>query len=265
MSSWALSPAEQRRLDEEGYLVREAAFRGAELEAIREACEALCRRLVGSAATSPAASPRIPAGSYLFQLCADPLTMLKWEPDHPEVLQGVEPFAHFDEALRRLGCDPRLVEPMRGLIGAPEIELFTEKLNLKRGRVGGPIVLHQDYPYWTQSSEHPEEIATAVLFLDDAHAGNGGLEVLPGSHRGGPRLGGAKPGFGRNELKPESVSDDELVLLEVPAGTLVCFGSLLVHRSLPNASDTDRRTLLYSYQPAGRLPSIHFFEKLLRR
>ena len=261
MSSWALSPVEQRRLDEEGYLVREAAFRGAELEAVRDACEALCQRLLAT----PTASPRIPAGSYLFQLCAEPVTMLKWEPDHPEVLQGVEPFAHFDEALRRLGCDARLVEPMRDLIGAREIELFTEKLNLKRARVGGPIVLHQDYPYWTETSEHPEEIATAILFLDDAHGGNGGLEVLPGSHRGGPRVGGAKPGFGRNELKPESISDDELVLLEVTAGTLVYFGSLLVHRSLPNGSDTDRRTLLYSYQPAGRPPSVRSFEKLLRR
>jgi phytanoyl-CoA hydroxylase len=261
MGSWALSAAEQHRLDEDGYLVREGAFRGDELEAVREACEALCRRLVAS----PPASPRIPAGSYLFQLVADPLTMLKWEPDHPDVLQGVEPFAHFDSALRRLGGDPRLVDPMRDLIGSSEIELFTEKLNLKRARQGGSIVLHQDYPYWTENSEHPEEIATAILFLDDAHGGNGGLEVLPGSHRGGPREAGAKPGFGRNELKPESVSDDELVMLEVPAGSLVCFGSLLVHRSLPNGSDTDRRALLYSYQPAGRLPAVHFFEKLLRR
>jgi ectoine hydroxylase len=261
MGSWALSTEEQGQLERDGYVVREAVFQGDELEAVREACEALCRRLVAS----QAAGPRVPAGSYVFQLVTDPLTVLKWEPDHADVLMGVEPFAHFDAALRSLGNDPRLVEPMRDLIGAPEIELFTEKLNFKRARQGGPIVLHQDYPYWTETSEHPEEIATAVLFLDDANGGNGGLEVLPGSHRGGPREGGAKPGFGRYELKPESISDDELVMLEVPAGSLVCFGSLLVHRSLPNASGGDRRALLDSYQPAGRLPGIHFFEKMARR
>ncbi len=37
----------------------------------------------------------------------------------------------------------------------------------------------------------------------------------------------------------------------MPAGSVVFFGSLLVHRSLPNRSDKDRRALLYSYQPAG--------------
>jgi hypothetical protein len=31
----------------------------------------------------------------------------------------------------------------------------------------------------------------------------------------------------------------------------VFFGAFLVHRSLPNRSDKDRRALLYSYQPGG--------------
>jgi hypothetical protein len=51
----------------------------------------------------------------------------------------------------------------------------------------------------------------------------------------------------------------------VPAGTLVFFGSLLVHRSLPNRTDQDRRVLLYSYQPAGRRKAIDGFMKLARR
>jgi ectoine hydroxylase len=42
-----------------------------------------------------------------------------------------------------------------------------------------------------------------------------------------------------------------LIPLEVPAGSVAYFGSLLVHRSAPNRSDKDRRALLYSYQPAG--------------
>ncbi len=42
-----------------------------------------------------------------------------------------------------------------------------------------------------------------------------------------------------------------LVPLEVPAGSVAYFGSLLVHRSLPNRSAEDRRALLFSYQPKG--------------
>ena len=34
--------------------------------------------------------------------------------------------------------------------------------------------------------------------------------------------------------------------------TVLLFGSLLVHRSSPNASGSQRRALLFSYQPAGR-------------
>jgi len=40
--------------------------------------------------------------------------------------------------------------------------------------------------------------------------------------------------------------------LEVPAGTVAFFGAFLLHRSLPNRTDGDRRALLYSYQPAGQ-------------
>ena len=39
--------------------------------------------------------------------------------------------------------------------------------------------------------------------------------------------------------------------LEVPAGSVVWFGPLLVHKSEPNRSPNERRTLLYSYQPHG--------------
>ena len=40
--------------------------------------------------------------------------MVKWEPACPDVVQGLEPFAHFDERLRDWAADPRFVEPMKG-------------------------------------------------------------------------------------------------------------------------------------------------------
>ena len=257
----ALSPDEARGLERDGYVVRERVVAGEELARIRSACEALVGRLVAR----NLATPRIPAGSYLFQADPELATIVKWEPEHPDVVQGVEPFAHFDEELEAWGRDARFVDPIRDLLGVPDVGLFTEKLNVKRAKVGGPIVLHQDHPYWVANSVDAKEIATALLFLDDAHRGNGGLEVLPGSHKGGPREAGAKPGFGKFELRPDSIDERELVALEVPEGSVVWFGSLLVHRSLPNRSGGDRRTLLYSYQPAGRPPSVTSLMELLQR
>jgi hypothetical protein len=263
MIGHGLEPGEQRQLEERGYVVRERVFSDSELEWIRAACEALTARVVEAGAA--ARTPHIPAGSYVFQLVPSLITMLKWEPDHPEVVMGIEPFAHFDPELRKWGEDPRLCEPAQALCGAPEVELFTEKLNLKRGRTGGAIVLHQDHPYWVDSSEHPEDICTAVVFLDDSHRENGCLEVLPGSHRGGPRRGKQMYGFGKFELPTGTDEEAGLVALEVPAGSAVFFGSLLVHRSTPNRSPDDRRALLFSYQPAGRPASVEGFKKLVAK
>lgn len=251
-ASLRLDARERAELDRDGYVVRVAALDRDEVDRVGRACEALVDRLV----RADPGTPKIEAGSYCFQPHPGLRTIVKWEPEHPDVVQGVEPFAHFDDALREWGGDPRFVEPMRDLLATDEVALFTEKLNVKRARVGGPIVLHQDHPYWVEIAENAAEIATAVLFLDDADRENGCLEVLPGSHRGGPRAGRADPGFGGFEMAPDAVSDDELVALEVPAGSVVFFGSLLVHRSLPNRSGGDRRTLLYSYQPAGRPTSV---------
>ena len=52
-----------------------------------------------------------------------------------------------------------------------------------------------------------------------------------------------------NEIDLDTVANMEGVPLEVEAGSVVFFGAFLVHCSAPNTSDTDRRALLFSYQP----------------
>ena len=261
MASFRLSEDEKKSLDRDGFLVREAAFSAGEVSQIQADCEDMCRRL-----TAPGPpTPKIAAGSYMFQLDPEHVVMLKWEPDQPEILMGVEPFAHFDAPLERWGLDARFTDPMVDLLDAPEVELFTEKLNLKRARHGGPIVLHQDYPYWVDNSENAAEIATAILFLDDATRENGCLEVIPGSHKWGPLVGKGVNDFGKFELDPAAYDLERMRSVEVPAGSLVMFGSLIVHRSTPNLSDKDRRALLYSYQPKGRIKSWEGFAELVGR
>jgi len=259
-SKYRLDARELQQLKDVGYVVRERAFADAELAQLRGDCEAMVKRVTAASA----GRRKVAVGSYMFQLERGLVTMVKWEPAYPDVVQGVEPFAHFDEALRDWAADPRFVEPMKDVVGAEELNLFTEKLNVKRARTGGPIVLHQDYPYWDES-DGAADIATAIVFLDDANRTNGCLEVLPGSHKRGVWPMRKVDGFGANEMELEGFDESRLVSLEVPAGTAVYFGSLLVHRSKPNLSDHDRRLLLYSYQPAGRRKSIEGFMKLVGR
>jgi ectoine hydroxylase-related dioxygenase (phytanoyl-CoA dioxygenase family) len=99
---------------------------------------------------------------------------------------AIEPFAHLSPELEAWAYDPRFTEPMQDLVGHPEPRLFTEKLNLKRPRIGGVNPLYQDYPYWVGEAEVPEQVATAMLFLDDSTLENGCLRVVPGSHLKGP-------------------------------------------------------------------------------
>jgi ectoine hydroxylase len=145
-----------------------------------------------------------------------------------------------------------LIDPMKDVLGFDSVELFTEKLNVKRAEHGGPIVLHQDFPYWVRVAEDPHDVGTAILFLDDATLENGCLEVVPGSHREGLRERQQVEGFGAHEMDGDRFDIERMIPLEVPAGSVVWFGSLLVHRSAPNRTKHDRRALLYSYQPTGR-------------
>jgi len=68
---------------------------------------------------------------------------VKWEPEFPDVVQGVEPFAHISPVLDEWARDPRLWNPSKDVIGQDAIALFTEKLTMKRAHTGGTIVLHQ--------------------------------------------------------------------------------------------------------------------------
>jgi hypothetical protein len=250
--SFEMDDAERRRLDVDGYVVRQGVFSPAECAAIAADCEALIADL-----ESAARHTKHVVGSYMFEIAREARTVVKWEPGAPEVVQGVEPFAHISPALQAWGLDARLTGPCKAIVGQDDIGLFTEKLNVKRARHGGPIVLHQDFPYWEDLTPIAGRVATAMVFLDDATIENGCLEVAPGSHTSGkwPQRTD-DDGFGSFEMDVGQFEMGRLRPLEVPAGTVAYFGAFLVHRSLPNRSSGDRRALLYSYQPASEPHSL---------
>lgn len=241
-----LTPAEQAAYDRDGFLVREGVFSREELARISEASEALAKRI-----PAMARADKEVVGSYMFQRQDDLLLTVKWEPDAPELLQGLEPFAHLSPELRNWALDPRLIHPSKAMMGETEIVLWTEKLNFKRAQRGGKYILHQDHPYWRNINPVADRIVTAMIMLDDATTENGCLEVAPGSHKDGPQARRQVEGFGALEMDPDRFDQRRLIPVEVPAGGVIFFGPFLVHRSMPNLSDSDRRALLYSYQPAG--------------
>jgi len=252
-----LDGTERRHLDDDGYVVREGVFTADEVGQMISASESLVDDLVRERR-----GLRLKVGSYVFDPDLVRDVMIKWEGDS-DVVHGIEPCAHLNAALRDWAYDPRLVEPMVDLIADDEPTLFTEKLNLKRPHEGGANPPHQDYPYWVDSAEVAEDVATAMVFLDDATIANGCLRVAPGSHKKGKwttRTDGDQ--FLANEIDMTAYPDAELEPLELGAGAVVMFGPFLVHQSLPNRSDRQRRALLYSYQPPGRQHMVDTLRKL---
>ncbi len=247
-----LTGPEREAMARDGYVLREAAFTRDEVADITDACERLVADLV-----KDRQGKRYHVGSYVFE--PDQLTecMIKWEGDS-DVVHGIEPFAHLSPDLEKWAYDPRFLGPSVDFVGDDQPTLFTEKLNLKRPQVGGPNPWHQDWPYWEDADDR-SRVVTAMLFLDDATLENGTLQVLPGSHTSGPwRTRTDSDPFGNLEMDPAAVEGYTPVPLEVPAGSVVFFGALLVHKSDPNRSDKDRRALLYSYQPAGCTHMLEF-------
>lgn len=258
-SGFKLDQQEQARLERDGLVVREGVFDPAEVREIARECEDLIDRLQAAKRKE-----KHVVGSYMFESLVDEGTVVKWEPNAPDVVQGIEPFAHICEPLRDWGLDTRFTDPCKAIVGQDDIVLFTEKLNVKRARFGGDIVLHQDFPYWENMTPIAHRVATAMLFLDDADRENGCLEVAPGTHTSGKFQQRGVEGFGSLEMDMDAFDLRRLQPLEVKAGAVAFFGAFLVHRSLPNHSSRDRRALLYSYQPAGH-PHAAELHRLLRR
>jgi ectoine hydroxylase-related dioxygenase (phytanoyl-CoA dioxygenase family) len=178
--------------------------------------------------------------------------LVKWEPNAPALVQGIEPCSHLSRTILAVGKDERLLGPCRAIVGQSEITPFTEKLNLKRAHRGGAFAIHQDYPYWAPMSANADRIATAMVCLDEASQQSGCLEIAPGSHREGFQKCKSGAGAADLEMDPRAFDLSRLKPIEAPAGSVIFFGSFLVHRSAPNLSSQDRRALLYSYQPAGQ-------------
>jgi len=91
----------------------------------------------------------------------------------------------FSEPYRRLAAHPRLIDPVRLLLGG-EVYMHQFKINAKAAFDGAVWQWHQDYGTWSRDDQMPEPRAMNIaLFLDEVSAVNGPLMVIPKSHREG--------------------------------------------------------------------------------
>ncbi|MEV0286520.1 phytanoyl-CoA dioxygenase family protein [Kribbella sp. NPDC050820] len=101
------------------------------------------------------------------------------------------------------------------------------------------------------AGEAAYDIATAIVMLDDNTVANGAMTLIPGSPAEGPVRRDPQDPTGLL-VDPLVVDASRAVTVEAPAGSVLMFPGLMVHRSAPNRTASDRRSLLYCFQPAGR-------------
>jgi hypothetical protein len=245
--SAALSDDERRAWRDDGFFVRRSVFAPGELEALREAAERV--RAVASRLVVEGRPYTVDGNRYVD---AGTVTVQLEQGTEAPSLRVVEPFHHLDPVFDRLMDDARLVEPMRELVGAERVALWTDKLNFKPPREGSGFRWHQDSPYWAHACGHLDRLPNVMLALDDADASNGCLRVVRGSHRRGLLPGRQGEGvLGPLFTDPAHFDAGAQVAAEMPAGSLVFFSAHSVHGSEPNRSDRLRRALVITYQPAG--------------
>jgi ectoine hydroxylase len=157
----------------------------------------------------------------------------------------------YDEAHRRLGRHPRLIDPVMQLLGGP-VYMHQYKINAKAAFDGEVWQWHQDYGTWKRDDDMPEPRAMNVsVFLDDVTAANGPLLFIPGSHKQGVLEAGhdlETTSYPLWTLDRDTVSRlaerGGCVAPTGPAGSVLLFSSLLVHASPPNISPFGR-TIVY--------------------
>ena len=157
----------------------------------------------------------------------------------------------YNEAFRRLGAHPRLVEPVMQLLDG-RVYMHQFKVNAKAAFEGEVWQWHQDYGTWQRDDDMPEPRAMNIaVFLDEVTAANGPLILIPRSHRKGvfeARHDLETTSYPLWTLDRETVrrlaNEGGLVAPIGPPGCMLLFHSNLVHASPPNISPWDR-TIVY--------------------
>jgi ectoine hydroxylase-related dioxygenase (phytanoyl-CoA dioxygenase family) len=159
-----------------------------------------------------------------------------------------------------LMLDSRILDVVQALIG-PALgaqSMFYFKPPGARGQA-----LHQDNTFLRAD---PETCLAAWIAVDDVDAANGGLAVVPGSHREDlacPEPADLTESFTNVEVPvPEGLSK---VQTKMRAGDVLFFHGSVVHGSRPNTTtDRFRRALIFHYVPEDSVEIAAFYNPLVR-
>jgi ectoine hydroxylase-related dioxygenase (phytanoyl-CoA dioxygenase family) len=249
-----LTEEEREQFAKQGYFVRMGLLDDNEVQELQNAANAILELVLNSSIYSKKRNPRLDARLL----------------DRGRAfVRKVQPVNDLSDTVAHLSGDPRLIGPMSELMGDEPV-LMEEKLNYKQvvnlhgqeidlqpKRNNEEVLdvawqLHHDWGYYRYNG-YPQTTMSSAVALDDCQ-GRGPIRVLPGSHLLEIEL--ADPSSGSGVIARGAVGPrPELVPLNMTAGSVVFFHSMLVHDSEPNRSAEPRRMIVYSHYPRSHQPS----------
>jgi ectoine hydroxylase-related dioxygenase (phytanoyl-CoA dioxygenase family) len=230
------SEATARRFHEDGFTVVRGMFGYDEIER-------LCARFAALRAAGPVPGHFEPRDS------ADPLHR------YPRVMQPHE----IDDLARSVLLDARLRAVLEVLLGEEVLaaqSMFYFKPPGARGQA-----LHQDNFYLRAE---PGTCVAAWIACDEIDRANGGLEVVPGTHRMEvfcPEKADAEVSFAREYVPPPPGL--AAVPVDMRPGDVLFFNGSLVHGSQPNrTADRFRRSFIGHYVGRSTERIGHYYRTL---
>ena len=160
---------------------------------------------------------------------------------------------------------PAILDIVEQLIG-PGVRYRSTKLNLKSAGYGSPVEWHQDWAFYPHTNDDILAVGVCIDAMSDA---NGGLLVVPGSHRG-PLYDHHQDGWFVGAITGAEVDSAQVAQLEVPAGGISLHHVRAVHGSVPNRSPRPRRLLLLELcavdaWPLLDMPGLEAFDARILR
>jgi ectoine hydroxylase-related dioxygenase (phytanoyl-CoA dioxygenase family) len=153
------------------------------------------------------------------------------------VLSRIEKFIEYDEVLRAVTEDSRLIHILSQLLGEEAI-LFKEKVNFKLSG-GRGFEPHQDIqPGW---DDYATYFMSVLVTIDPSTLENGCLELASGHHKRGLIGERWKP------LSEQQLQGIEFVNYPSEPGDVIFFDCFVPHQSAPNLTDKPRRNLYLTY------------------
>lgn len=164
-----------------------------------------------------------------------------------ETSAEIREWHHNSTYLYDIVMNPKILDLVESILG-PDFYVWGCAFFIKEPRTPGHVPWHQDAYYWPLS---PCNTVTIWVAFDDVDEANGGMKLIPGSHKGGlikhRQTGDANATLSLGLADGSDFSPADAVQFRLKAGEVSLHDDRAIHGSEGNPSDRRRAGLTIRY------------------